>query len=272
MIQNFLVIFIKFGSTFLFVFLQLLCFYFIINHNKEQSEIWVNSSNIFSGKLFEKYDNFTAFINLKDENELLAEENAKLRVSLLERNYRSIGIDSFLASKFELIPAVVVNNSINKVNNTLTLNKGSLNGINKGMGVISNDGVVGVVSHVSSNYCRVNSLLSIVTNISAIEKRTRSLGVINWDGKKASTISMNSVPQYVPINIGDTILTSGFSTVFPRGHMIGIIQELDKNVRTGYYDISVNLNNDLSRAEYVYVVKNNIFKEIRELEETAKNE
>jgi len=272
MIQNFLAIFVKFGSTFLFVFLQLICFYFIVNHNKEQSAIWVNSSNIFTGKLFEKYDNFSSFISLRDENIRLAKENAELRASLLERNFKSLGIDSLLASNYELIPAVVVNNSINKVNNTLTLNQGGLAGISKGMGVINSDGIVGVVSHVSSNYSRVNSLLSVSTNVSGIEKRTRSLGVINWNGRNPSTVSMNSVPQYVPIKIGDTIMTSGFSTVFPRGHMIGTVNTLDKNTKTGYYDINVRLSNDLSSAEYVYIVKNVKFKEVEILENKASNE
>lgn len=272
MIQNFLAIFIKYGSTFLFVFLQLICFYFIVNHNKEQSEIWVNSSNLFTGSLYERYDNFTEYLNLKEENLRLAAENAELRERLLERNFKTLGIDSLLASNYEMIPAVVVNNSINKVNNTLTLNQGSEAGIARGMGVVSNDGVVGVVSHVSKHYARVNSLLSVSTNVSAIEKRTRSLGVINWDGRNSSTINMNSVPQYVPINVGDTILTSGYSTVFPKSHMIGTISQLEKNVRTGYYDIKIKLNNDLSKTEYVYIVKNRIHTEIEELEEVAENE
>lgn len=272
MIQNFLAIFVKFGSTFLFVFLQMICFYFIVNHNKEQSAIWANSSNIFTGKLFEKYDDFSSFINLRDENLKLAKENANLRSSLLERNFKDIGIDSLLAANYELIPAVVVNNSINKVNNTLTLNRGGKAGIKKGMGVINSEGVIGVVSHVSLNYARVNSLLSVSTNVSGIEKRTRSLGVINWNGKSPSTVSMNSVPQYVPLNIGDTIMTSGFSTVFPRGHIIGTVDKLDKNTRTGYYDVKVKLSNDLSSAEYVYIVKNVKFKEIEVLEKKASNE
>ena len=272
MIQNFLTIFVKFGNTFLFVFLQLICFYFIVNHNKEQSAIWANSSSLFVGNLFEKYDDFSSFISLRDENIRLAKENADLRASLLQRNFKSLGIDSLLSANYQLIPAVVVNNSINKINNTLTLNQGGLSGIEKGMGVINSEGVVGVVSHVSSNYCRVNSLLSVSTRVSGIEKRTRSLGEINWNGKSPAIVNMNSVPLYVPLNIGDTILTSGFSTMFPRGHIIGTVDNLDKNTKTGYYDIKVKLSNDLSSAEYVYIVKNVKFREVEILENRASNE
>ncbi len=272
MIQNILAIFLKFGNTFLFVFLQLICLYCIVNHNETQSAIWFNSSSLFVGKLYEKYDNFIGFVDLRKENERLANENAELRESLLKRNYSVLGIDSLLAYEYEFIPAIIVNNSINKINNRLTLNRGSSSGIIKGMGVLSNDGVVGVVSSVGKHYCTVNSILSISTNVSAVEKRTNSLGVVNWDGSSPNKIQMNSVPQYIPINIGDTIITSGFSTVFPRGHIIGMIEEMEKNVRTGYYDIELKLNNNLSQLQYVNIVRNKVFKEIQELQKKAESE
>ena len=272
MIQNILAIFLKFGNTFLFVFLQLVCLFFIVNHNEDQSAIWSNSSSLISGNLYDKYNNFIEFVNLRDENDKLAKENAELRSRLLKRNFRPLGIDSLIAATYEFIPAVVVNNSINRVNNTLTLNKGSKDGIQRGMGVISYGGVVGVVSHVGKNFCSVNSILNASTNISAIEKRTRSLGVASWNGGNSSIIKLNSVPNYVSLGIGDTILTSGFSTVFPRGHTIGIIDKMNKNIRTGYYDIDVELSNDLSNVEYVNIVKNTIIEEIEELEEKRDNE
>ena len=272
MIQNILAIFLKFGNTFLFVFLQLVCLFFIVNHNEDQSAIWSNSSSMISGNLYDKYNNFIEFVNLRDENDKLAKENAELRSRLLKRNFRPLGIDSLIAATYEFIPAVVVNNSINRVNNTLTLNKGSKDGIQRGMGVISYGGVVGVVSHVGKNFCSVNSILNASTNISAIEKRTRSLGVASWNGGNSSIIKLNSVPNYVSLGIGDTILTSGFSTVFPRGHTIGIIDKMNKNIRTGYYDIDVELSNDLSNVEYVNIVKNTIIEEIEELEEKRDNE
>lgn len=272
MIQNILAIFLKFGNTFLFVFLQLVCLYFIVNHNENQSAIWANSSSMISGNLYDKYNNFIGFVNLREENEQLAKENAELRSRLLKRNFRTLGMDSLIAEKYAFVPAVVVNNSINRVNNTLTLNKGSNDGVKKGMGVISYDGVVGVVSHVGKNFCSVNSILNASTNISAIEKRTRSLGVISWNGGNSSRIKLSSVPNYVSLGKGDTILTSGFSTVFPRGHMIGVIDEMDKNARTGYYNIDVQLSNDLSSVEYVNIVTNNIITEIEELEEKRENE
>ncbi len=272
MIQNILAIFLKFGNTFLFVFLQLICLYFIVNLNENQSAIWTNSSSLISGSLYTKYNNFIEFVNLREQNVMLAKENAELRSRLLTRNFRSLGMDSLIANEYKFISAVVVNNSINRVNNTLTLNKGSDNGIEKGMGVISYDGVVGVVAHVSKNFCSVNSILNATTNISAIEKGSRSLGIVNWNGGNSSTVLMSSVPNYVSLEIGDTILTSGFSTVFPRGHMIGTISNLDKNKKTGYYNINVSLKNDLSSVEYVNIVKNRMIEELDELEEKKLNE
>ena len=272
MIQNFLTILVKYGSTFLFVLLELLCLYLSVNNNKEQSAIWSNSSSIFVGNIYKRYDKLTSFIHLSESNNELALENAGLRSQLLERNFKSNGHDSLVASNFEFIPAIIINNSIRKINNRITINKGRADGIAKGMGVISKDGIIGVISSVSEHFSTANSVLNIQSNISGLISRTRILGDLKWTGKNPSILNMNSVPQYVDVQIGDSIVTSGYSTVFPKGQMVGTVNNVDKNARTGYYEIEVKLSSDLISAEYVYVVQNIIYKKIQEIEEKSEDE
>lgn len=272
MIRNFLTILIKFGSAFLFVLLEIVCLYLIVNYNQSQSEIWVNSSNILTGSMYEQYNNFTSFLSLRDEMEKLAEENAALRSTLLSKDFKARQQDSIVASNFEFIPALIVSNSTQSLNNKIILNKGEHQGIKKGMGVISSDGVIGVVLHTSENYSTVLSILNIRTKVSGLIKRTGTLGDVTWRGKNPAIVELNSIPQYVPVVIGDTVVTSGYSTVFPKGQKIGLIENVSDNPRTGYFDIDVSIFADLSSLAQVYVVKNIIFDKIKEFEKVSANE
>lgn len=272
MIRNFLAILNNFGSAILFVLLEIICLYLIVNYNQSQSEIWANSSNLISGSIYKKYNDFTSFLSLRDEMEKLASENAELRSSLLSKDFNVRQQDSIIANNFEFIPAIIVSNSTQSLNNKITLNKGADHGIKKGMGVISKDGIVGVVLHTSSNYSTVLSVLNIRTKVSGLIKRTNTLGDVTWRGKNPSILELNSVPQYVPIMIGDTVITSGYSTVFPKGQQIGIIEKISENSRTGYFDINVSIFSDLASLSQVYIVKNIIFDEVREFEKVSANE
>lgn len=272
MIKNILAILVNFGSTILFVLLEIVCLYMIVNNNKEQALIWTNSSNIFVGALYKRYDKFTSYLQLRLENEKLAAENASLRASLLSKNFKVNKQDSLLASNFEFIPAIIINNSVTKLNNKITLNKGTDHGVQKGMGVISSEGIIGVVVNASSKYSTVISVLNIRTKVSGLVKRTNSLGDIVWKGKNPAYVQMNSIPQYVPLIVGDSVITSGFSTVFPKGQMIGIIEKIDQNSRTGYYDVDVKLSTDLGSLSQVYIVKNIIFEKVKEFEKDTVDE
>ena len=272
MIQNFLAILLKFGNTFLFVFLELICLYCIISFNTDQSAIWSNSSNIFVGSVYERYDKFTSFINLRDENNKLASQNADLMRQLAAKNGSSGEIDSLIASNFNYIPAILINNSINKLHNRITINKGSNDGVKKGMGIISSDGVIGIVVFATKKYSVVNSLLNTETKVSGLVKRTSTLGDLTWNGKNPRILAMNSVPQYVPIVEGDTIISSGFSTIFPRGQIIGFVDDIKDNTRTGYFDIEVKLRVDFASIKQVYVIKNIIYEDIQEFEKESEDE
>lgn len=272
MIRNFLFVFSKFGATFLFVALEILCFYLLITFNQSQKKIWVNSANIFSASVYNRYDKFTSFMDLKEQNEILAKENAQLRLKKQQVEASSMFVDSTIAANFQYIPALVINNSVSKTNNYITLNKGKRDGIEKGMGVISMDGVVGIVSRVNKKYCLVNSLLNQQTRISAMLKSNQSIGNVTWRGTSPLYVNMESLPQYVEVIEGDTVVTSGLSTVFPKGHMIGQVKHIDNVKNTGFYNIDVVLESDMSALKHVYIIKNPLYKEIKEFENEAINE
>lgn len=266
MLRNLLPVLIKYGSTFLFVLLELICIYLIVQNNKTQRSIWLNSSNIFSGQLYERVNLAKNFVNLREENNALAIENAALRAQLLEQQFKANSQDSIIAANFDFIPALVINNSTNKLNNKITLNVGSKAGVKKGMGVVDRNGIVGIVAYVNSNYCMVVSVLNISTNISAMIAKTKTLGSLQWKGKRLDRMELMSIPQYIEAEVGDSIVTSGYSTVFPKGHMVGTIKTLKQNVNTGYSEIEVELNNNILELEHVYIVKNIIYEDLEKFQ------
>ncbi len=272
MIQNFLSIIIKYGSTFLFVLMELVCFYLIISYNQTQTEIWANSSNIISGSFYEKYNNLRSFVNLREENNVLALENARLMRELASVRFEEQEVDSTIAAQFQFIPALVINNSINTLNNRITLNKGLNDGIKKGMGVITQEGIVGIVVYASDHFSTVNSLLNVQTKVSGLIKRTKTLGDLSWRGRNPEIVSMNSVPQYISVELGDSIITSGYSTMFPKGHPVGVVGNFKENPRTGYFDIDVQLAVDLASITQVYVITNTVYDEIEQFEKESLDE
>lgn len=266
MIRNFLYVLSRFGATFLFVALEILCLYLLVTFNQSQKKIWINSANIFSASVYSRYDKMTSFMDLREQNEKLAKENAQLRLQRNIQESSTMFVDSTIAANFQYIPALVINNSVSKTNNYITLNKGSKDGIEKGMGVITIDGVVGVVSRVNAKYCLVNSLLNQQTRISAMLKSNFSIGNVTWKGITPLYVNLESLPQYVEVIEGDTVVTSGLSTVFPKGHTIGIVKNIKNVKNTGFYDIDLALETDMSAIKQVYIIKNPLYKEIKEFE------
>jgi len=266
--QNLLQLFARVGNLILFVILEILCIYLIVNYNQEQKGIFVNSSNIVSSSAFNRYNNFTEYLTLGEKNTRLAEENSKLLEELI--NLKSFlqlppsKVDS--ARNFRLLSAAVINNSINQKNNKLTLDKGSDQGLYKGQGVINNDGLVGIVSDVSKNYATAISLLNLQTNISVKLQRTNEIGELQWDGRSVRKMKMNAVPPHVKVIEGDSVVTSGFSTIFPRDIYVGSVEKVSKDKRNGFLTLDVLLNNDITSLDYVFIVENMKAEEQKELE------
>ncbi len=266
--QNLLLLFARVGNLILFIVLEIICIYLIVNFNQEQKGIYLNSSSLFSSGLLKRYNNFTDYLTLGDRNNVLAEENSKLLEELINlKSATALSAEKIDSSKkFKLISASVINNSIRQKNNKLTLNKGRNQGVMKGQGVINDLGLIGIINDVSANYSTALSLLNLQTNVSVRLARTSEIGELQWEGRSVKRMTMNAVPPHVEVVEGDQVVTSGYSTIFPAGILVGSVSEVKKDRRNGFLSLEVELNNDLSKLDYVYIIENLKAEEQLELE------
>jgi rod shape-determining protein MreC len=192
-------------------------------------------------------------------NEQLVNENAELRNKIELLNPAQLPIDSLdyaTDTVFNFIPARIINNSVNRQQNYITLNKGSKHGIKTDQGIISGSGIVGVVTSVSDSYSMGLSVLNPRWSISAKLKNSGFYGSLVWDGKDYRIVKLNEIPFHIDLAIGDTVVTSGYSSIFPDGLMIGTISEFIKPSGENYYDISVQLATNFKSVAYVEVIDN----------------
>ncbi len=244
----------------LFIILEIISFVLIINYNNKQKDIFLYSSNLFTGYINSKYSNLLQYINLKKINEKLKKDNAFILQQSFNKNatknyYKKLK-DTLLEKEFNIIPATICNKSIDKRNNRMTLDKGSDAGIKKDMGVIDAHGLIGVVRKVNSDFASVVPLINTVSRVSVLVKNKGYFGILEWEPYDYRKIKLTSIPKHANIETGDTIITSGFSTIFPKGIFVGTIKEINLIRGSNYYDISVYLNNNLALAENVYVIEN----------------
>lgn len=242
-----------------------------MNNNVYQSSAFFNSSNVLAGKLLYSANSVKEYFFLRDENIKLADENARLKELLsIEKMKRSQAIDTasdFLKiHQYQFIPAKVINNSTARSSNYLTLDKGAINGVKPGMGVISPQGVVGKVKSVSRNFSTVVSLLHERWSVSSKVKNGNVDAVTRWDGQNPFEAELLYVGLHHKINPGDTVITSGYNTLFPEGVVVGKIKEVEIDQGKPFYKIRVDLATDFTALSYVYVIDNKLREERDSLE------
>lgn len=269
--RNLIAFISKYSFFFLFLILEVFAFYLLFRNNNFQRAIFLNSTNKLSGSIYKSYSELTDYLDLRQVNQNLAEENSRLRENQLNAYQRLFGEniminDTIYKRKYFYTQARVINNSINKQNNYLTLNIGSSNGIEKGMGVIGPEGVVGVVKNVSTHFSSVLSVLHRSSKISARLKNTNYFGSMQWSGDNYREGMLLDIPNHVDIAIGDSVETSGYSSTFPEGTLLGIIKNVEKPEGENFYDITITFINDFKHLTHVYVVKNNYQLEQQSLE------
>lgn len=230
-----------------------------------------------SGVIAGQFSNIGQYMNLKRsnielklENVALRNEIERLRITLEEKGY-STRIDSLNGAKYLHIPARVVNNSVNRQNNFITLNVGLNEGIAQGMGVVSKEGVIGVVASVSRDFCTLISMLNTDLKVSAKHQKTGIFGSLSWDGLNYREVVLRDIPLHVNIAQGDTIVTSGFSAIFPRDIPVGTISDFYKKDGS-FYTIRVLLLADFKKLDYVYAVKSFDNPEITKIEISSNND
>lgn len=274
--RNFIRFLTKNAFLFLFLFLELTSIVLLIKNNNYQHSKFLNSSNFLVGNLYESITNITNYLHLKSENEILRTQNAKLlsenKNSFIKIFGNTVQInDTSYFQKYVYTAAKVINNSTNQRENYITLDKGAINGIKAGMGVINSTGVVGIVKNVSANFSSVISLLHQKNSISGKIKSSNYYGSVVWDSDKNAynTAFLKEIPNHVKLTIGDTILTSGFSSIFPEGILLGTIKSYDLEKGANFYDIEINLSVDFKKIVHVYIIKSLLKEEQTALEKSA---
>ena len=278
--MNNLVRFLKrFHFFLLFLVLQGIALALLVQNNRYQAGQVKRFYNEIAGSLFGGYDNLVDYFNLRKTNLELSRENAYLRGQIAQ-SYQSFDRklftinDTIYRQQYEYIHAKIISNSTNRRNNYLMINKGSNHGIQEGMAVISPTGVVGIVKTVSNNFSSIMSLLHSDSRISARIKRNNfSTGSISWNGRTPGISQMEEIPPHIDIQVGDTIITSGFSLDFPEGIFIGTVNNIRTRPTDNFHALDIRLSTDFNTINHVYVVRNLARNELRELQQKqAKDE
>lgn len=276
--RNLLIFITKYNAFFLFIIFEVSALIIYIKYNSFQKASFLNSTNQVTGNLYAQADQFKSYLSLREVNDSLARENAKLRNQLKSSFYidsvtKHKVTDTVYKQQYEYIDAAVINNSVNHRNNYLTINKGSRAGIAKGMGVICAQGVVGKVVVVGEHMSVVQSLLHKETIISAALARTKDLGSFVWgDNLNPHMGLLYDVSNNATPKVGELVVTSDLS-LFPAGTPIGKIANLhSKTAKGSFLNMDVTIAVDFSKIQYVYVVNNRFAAEQSGLEAQQKKD
>ena len=278
-------IFLHNGGFITFAVLEAICFLMIVNYNEKQNTIWAYTAELFSGRLLNQKQKVTRYVRLNEVNDSLSAENARLHAQLLNRQMISIAVkDTFVdryvdslqgtvvVPKFTYISGKVISNTTAGQNNFMYINRGINSGVRPNMGVVASDGIVGIVKHVGDDLCVVMSVLNRQCRISARLKKETALGSLYYEGSDPYFLSMADVPKHVNVSIGDTVVTSGYSTMFPPDLIVGTVSDIMTPGGENFYKLKVRLSHDVGRTEHVYLVDNLIQQKLDTLKAIIDNE
>lgn len=258
------------NKTFL-LFLVLLCvslFLTFQSHSYHKSK-FINSANFLTGGIYESVNNISRYFDLKDENEILLEENNRLKSILYNtKNGDNTGLiidSSLISTNYKLTAAQVYKNSYSLTNNYLTINKGKRDSISEDFGVVTSNGIIGIIDNTSKKYARVMSVLNTTIRVNAQLKKTEHFGTLKWNGNTPEMVQLVDIQKQAPVVVGDTIITGGRSTIFPKGIPIGTVVSFKLDETENYYNIEVKLFNDMTNIGHVYIIENLDAQEIKTL-------
>ena len=278
--RNLLNFFLKYNYWFLFILLEVISFALLFRFNNYQGSTFFTSSNQMAGMVYEAANNVTGYFHLKSINDDLVQKNVelelqmeRLRSALMELTSDStelIRMKSDALKGYDIYRANVINNSLTHVDNYITLDKGENDGIRSEMGVINGSGVVGIVYHTSANYSVVIPILNSKSSISCKIKRSDYFGFLKWDGGSSEYATVKDMPRHSLFSLGDTIVTSGHSAVFPGGIPIGTVEDMSDSHDGLSYLLKVKLFTDFGRLNDVRVIAQKGQEEQLELEKKVK--
>ncbi|AVM50560.1 rod shape-determining protein MreC [Capnocytophaga sp. oral taxon 878] len=266
--------FIRTRDFFVFLGLFIVAIGLVFRSNYYPQSVYINSANDVTGKLYAFGNYWSGYFHLRSENEHLAEENRQLhkQVLLLEQALKQVPLADSLAFvkadsvKYKVFKANVIKNSYRLNKNYLTIDKGTADGVKQDMGVVSPRGIVGIVENTSGRFATVQSVLNTQSALNVMVKRTGHFGSLRWDTKQVNVVQLLEVPNIVPIQNGDTIVTGGMSNIFPKGLPVGKIVHFEKSKLDNTFLIDVLLFADMASLDYVYIIEDTDRKAINELE------
>lgn len=260
--KNLLNFLYKNNFFFVFLFLEIICFFMMVKNNGYQGSSILNSSNKVSAKIYEVEASTKEYLLLKDENERLAKMNTFL-LNRIKLGYAAIPLksykknDTLYKQEYEFMSGKVINSSVNKRNNYLTLNIGEAQGITHDMAVITSDGIIGIVKDVSENFSSAMSILHKDVRVNCQLKKDGTYGPLIWDGSDYRFSNLTDIPTHAKIKKGDTVITSSLSGIFPEGIMVGTVESFEQRPNESFYTVKVKLSADLKKVNHVSIIKYN---------------
>ena len=261
-IINFL---IRYKTFLLYILLLLISFVFTFQSHSYHQSKFLNSSNYFTGSIYQLSDNINSYFELRKENETLLKENEILRNQLYNQNIYEVKHDT-IKQNYKVTSARVVKNSFANQRNYITINRGKKDSIQQDMGVITDKGILGIVENTSNGFSSVQSILNEKSRINAKIKNSNHFGSLIWDTKDYTSVQLTDIPRLAPLSIGDTIVTGAMSSIFPENIPIGTISKFDLDSSKSFYFIDVALFTDMTNVKNVYIITALNQKEVLELE------
>lgn len=263
---------VRYQAFLFFILLETLSGWLVIRNNHYQNAAFFNSSNNIAGSIHSFNTNITSYFDLRQVNNYLVLENAYLQTELSRLQNRLVQINQNIATNkvkinnYNFIPASVINNSTRRLNNYITIDKGQQDLVQPNMAVINNQGIVGKVKSASANFATVTSILHPDVLTSAILKRSNTLCTIKWDGRDPEKAQILYVPRHVSVNIGDSVVSSGYNAIYPPGVSIGEVSKIDIKEESTFYDLEITFFTRFDQLSYVFVVSNTLKPEKDSLE------
>ena len=269
--RNLLDFLVKYNYWFLFLFLEAVSFVLLFQFNSYQGSVWFSSANTVTGKLYETSSEIESYFQLSKINSELTQRNLYLeqRLHKLEKQIGDSAADSTMEKSllvkslqpYRLIPAKVISMTVGRLDNLITINKGEVDGIKKDMGVVCGTGVVGIVYLTSKHYSIVIPILNSQSNISCVIQGRGYFGYLHWTGGDVSQAYVDDVPRHAHFRLYDNVVTSGYSSVFPAGIIVGKILHVYNSADQMSYRLRVKLSTDFGKLRDVCVVDNSALSE-----------
>ncbi|MDR1200116.1 MAG: rod shape-determining protein MreC [Tannerellaceae bacterium] len=253
---------------FLFIFLEFVSVVLIYRNNAYQQNVMFSTANVITANIVSVTGSVTSYLNLREKNKELLERNGQLEMELLKMKdlveamkadtvvFRAFVTDSARFFPYEFTTAKVINNSVTYLSNYITLNKGRKDGVLPDMGVVSENGVVGVISIVSDYYSIVLPLLNTKFKLSCKVLGSNHIGSLSWNGRDVRYANLDELPRHVQFQLGDTIVTSGYSAFFPEGILVGVVSSFERQRDDNFNSLKIELATDFHRLSNVMIIKN----------------